>query len=73
MQDQGACMSIHAVRLYYYYCDVTIENLAVFPKSIAGSDQTALTTEKGVCLDHAVVSNLGGKFGNFLGDRCQWR
>ena len=60
MQDQGACMSVHAVRLYFYYCDVIKTNLAVFPKAVAGRDAADLTTERGMCVDNAVVSNLGG-------------
>jgi len=59
VQDEGACMSVHAIRLYYYYCHETIANLAVFGKSVAGADAAALVAKSGKCVDNAAVSSLG--------------
>ena len=53
-------MSIHAVRLYYYYCKAVVANLAVFPSCVAGSNTADLTTEIGSCVANAVVSDIGG-------------
>nr|XP_018668009.1 ephrin type-A receptor 5-like isoform X2 [Ciona intestinalis] len=60
VQDQGACMSLISLQIYYFYCGETWKNLAVFPKTVSGDSMASLVEVVGSCVDHAVQStNLG--------------
>nr|CAB3242926.1 ephrin type-A receptor 5-like [Phallusia mammillata] len=54
IQDQGACMSILSVRLYYYYCNMVYKNLAVFPRTVSGDGPASLVTAPGTCVANAI-------------------
>nr|CAB3242880.1 Eph3 ephrin receptor precursor [Phallusia mammillata] len=56
-QDQGACMSIMSVKLYYNFCPETTHNLAYFPKTVAGGEVASLVSVDGKCVSNAVYKN----------------
>ncbi|XP_033097812.1 ephrin type-B receptor 2-like isoform X2 [Anneissia japonica] len=51
-QDQGACMAILRVRVYYIKCPSVIAGLARFPETITGSEVTSLVSVTGTCLEN---------------------
>ncbi|XP_071945665.1 ephrin type-B receptor 1-B-like isoform X2 [Antedon mediterranea] len=51
-QDQGACMAILRVRIYYVTCPSVIAGLARFPETITGSEVTSLVSVSGTCLEN---------------------
>ncbi|UYV81968.1 EPHA5 [Cordylochernes scorpioides] len=54
-RDQGACLSLIAVRIYYVTCPNITENLAHFPETPTGSELTAIVPAEGSCVPNAVV------------------
>ncbi|XP_039250528.2 ephrin type-B receptor 3-like isoform X1 [Styela clava] len=57
IQDQGACMSINGLRVYYYYCHEKTAQLATFPTTNAGGEATSLVALKGECVANAQRTN----------------
>ncbi|CAK8691008.1 unnamed protein product [Clavelina lepadiformis] len=53
VQDQGACMSLISLHIYYFYCHETTEKLAVFPKTISDAGLTSLVIVDGTCVENA--------------------
>ena len=53
-QDQGACMSLVSMKLYYHFCPDTVMNLANFKATVAGGEITSLVPVKGSCVPNAV-------------------
>uniref|UniRef100_H2YTV7 Eph LBD domain-containing protein n=1 Tax=Ciona savignyi TaxID=51511 RepID=H2YTV7_CIOSA len=53
VQDQGACMSLISIRLYYFYCHKIAKNLALFPMTISGETPASLVEVKGSCVTNA--------------------
>lgn len=54
-QDMGACVALVSVRVYYKKCLSTVQNLAVFPDTVAESAFATLVEVKGVCVSHSEV------------------
>ncbi|KAJ8377335.1 hypothetical protein AAFF_G00261200 [Aldrovandia affinis] len=52
-QDVGACIALVSVRVYYKKCWSIIENLAVFPDTVTGSDFSSLVEVQGTCVSGA--------------------
>uniref|UniRef100_A0A3Q0R2E3 receptor protein-tyrosine kinase n=1 Tax=Amphilophus citrinellus TaxID=61819 RepID=A0A3Q0R2E3_AMPCI len=57
-QDIGACMALLSVRVYYKTCPSTVQNLAIFPETVAGGENQPLTEVSGVCVENAVSEEL---------------
>ncbi|XP_076803976.1 ephrin type-A receptor 4-A-like [Clavelina lepadiformis] len=55
-QDQGACMSLMSLKLYYHYCPEITYNLAYFPKTVAGGQVASLIPVDGKCVSNAIYS-----------------
>lgn len=60
-EDQGACMSILSVRVYYFYCPEVLIGLAAFPRTISGNETTSLDDVSGTCVSNANISTTYGK------------
>uniref|UniRef100_A0A672GVB7 receptor protein-tyrosine kinase n=1 Tax=Salarias fasciatus TaxID=181472 RepID=A0A672GVB7_SALFA len=52
-QDIGACVALLSVKVYYKACTATVESLARFPETVAGSENQALREVKGECVENA--------------------
>ncbi len=52
-RDQGACVSLLSIKVYYTLCSSQISNLVVFPKTPTGSNVTDLVQREGHCIDNA--------------------
>uniref|UniRef100_F6ZB89 receptor protein-tyrosine kinase n=1 Tax=Ciona intestinalis TaxID=7719 RepID=F6ZB89_CIOIN len=61
-QDQGACMSIMSLKLYYYHCEETTHNLAYFPNTISGGGIAELVSQSGKCVSNSVYANEVPKY-----------
>uniref|UniRef100_A0A8C0HAY5 receptor protein-tyrosine kinase n=1 Tax=Chelonoidis abingdonii TaxID=106734 RepID=A0A8C0HAY5_CHEAB len=55
-QDIGACVALLSVRIYYKKCPGVLQNMALFPETIAGADSQALAKVRGTCVEDAVAS-----------------
>uniref|UniRef100_A0A5F8HJU8 receptor protein-tyrosine kinase n=1 Tax=Monodelphis domestica TaxID=13616 RepID=A0A5F8HJU8_MONDO len=53
-QDQGACMSLLSVRVFYKKCARTIASFALFPETLTGAEPTSLVIAPGTCIPNAV-------------------
>eukprot|EP00075_Anas_platyrhynchos_P010490 XP_027299743.1 ephrin type-A receptor 10 isoform X1 [Anas platyrhynchos] len=54
-QDVGACVALVSVRVYYKKCLTTLQNLALFPDTVAEAAFATLVEVKGACVEHAQV------------------
>ncbi|MBN3273570.1 EPHA7 protein, partial [Polyodon spathula] len=52
-QDVGACIALVSVKVYYKKCWSIIENLAVFPDTVTGSEFSSLVEVSGSCVTDA--------------------
>ncbi|XP_062889271.1 ephrin type-A receptor 7 isoform X2 [Mobula hypostoma] len=52
-QDVGACIALVSVRVYYKKCWSIVENLAVFPDTVTGSEFSSLVEVHGACVSDA--------------------
>ncbi|KAG2469895.1 EPHB5 protein, partial [Polypterus senegalus] len=52
-QDNGACVSLIGVSLFYRKCPETSRSLAVFPNTPSGPELSALVQVAGTCVEHA--------------------
>ncbi|GAA6065592.1 ephrin type-A receptor 7-like, partial [Tachysurus ichikawai] len=52
-QDVGACVAIVSVRIYYKRCRAAVQNLAVFPDTVAEAAFTTLVEVRGVCVNNS--------------------
>ena len=54
-RDQGACLSILAVKVYYLVCPARTEGFAHFPETPTGPEVTSNLKINGKCVDNAEV------------------
>nr|DBA33631.1 TPA: hypothetical protein GDO54_001283 [Pyxicephalus adspersus] len=54
-QDVGACVAIVSVRVYYKKCLSTVQNLAVFPDTVAEAAFSTLVEVRGTCVNNSEV------------------
>ncbi len=52
-RDQGACVSILSIKVYYTLCAPETDNLTVFPRTPTGASVTDLVQRAGSCVDNA--------------------
>ncbi|CAL4073921.1 unnamed protein product [Meganyctiphanes norvegica] len=52
-RDQGACISLLAIKVYYITCPEITKNFAYFPATPTGSEVTSIEQAKGTCVAHA--------------------
>uniref|UniRef100_A0A3Q2CHE9 receptor protein-tyrosine kinase n=1 Tax=Cyprinodon variegatus TaxID=28743 RepID=A0A3Q2CHE9_CYPVA len=52
-QDVGACVALVAVRVYYKRCLATVQNLAVFPDTVAEAAFATLVEVRGACVNNS--------------------
>ena len=53
-QDQGACISVLAIKVYYITCPNVTVNSATFPETPTGPDVSSLVETFGQCLPNSV-------------------
>ncbi|GAU98634.1 hypothetical protein RvY_09753 [Ramazzottius varieornatus] len=53
-QDQGACISVLAIKVYYITCPNVTINSATFPETPTGTDVSSLVATFGQCLPNSV-------------------
>ncbi|XP_064459535.1 ephrin type-B receptor 2-like isoform X3 [Ornithodoros turicata] len=56
-RDQGACMSLIAVKVYYIVCPNVTTSLAHFPETPTASEVTAIVATEGQCVANARVTD----------------
>ncbi|XP_053563126.1 ephrin type-A receptor 10 isoform X2 [Bombina bombina] len=54
-QDVGACVALVSVRVYYKKCLSTVQNLAVFPDTVAEAAFSTLVEVRGTCVNNSEV------------------
>ncbi|XP_037075029.1 ephrin type-B receptor 1-B-like isoform X2 [Pollicipes pollicipes] len=54
VRDQGACISLLAVRVYYQTCPNVTAGFAFFPATPTGREETMIKTARGTCVANAV-------------------
>lgn len=52
-RDQGACISVLAVKVYYITCQAVTENFAHFNETPTGREVTIIEQQTGVCVENA--------------------
>lgn len=52
-RDQGACVSLLSIKVYYTLCSSHVQNLVVFPMTPTGSNVTDLIQRQGHCIQNA--------------------
>ncbi|XP_076812808.1 ephrin type-B receptor 1-B-like [Clavelina lepadiformis] len=52
--DEGTCMSLSSLRVYYKLCPAVVAGLASFPETHTGLNYTSLVEVKGSCVDNSV-------------------
>ena len=52
-RDQGACVSLLSIKVYYTLCSSQINNLVIYPKTPTGSNVTDLVQRAGHCIENA--------------------
>nr|XP_039250605.1 ephrin type-A receptor 5-like [Styela clava] len=71
-QDQGACMSLISLRVYYYYCVETTRSLATFERTMTGKKTSSLVTVPGTCVANA--ESVGGYAPkHYCGSTGEWQ
>ncbi|XP_014679783.1 PREDICTED: ephrin type-B receptor 2-like, partial [Priapulus caudatus] len=53
-QDEGACLSLLAIRVYYKACPLNVSNYAVFPQTPTGEEVSSVKQADGTCVDNSV-------------------
>ncbi|KAJ8268181.1 hypothetical protein COCON_G00133530 [Conger conger] len=56
-QDVGACVALVSVRVYYKRCLSTVQNLAVFPDTVAEAAFATLVEVRGACVNSSEVDD----------------
>lgn len=59
LRDEGACMSLISIKIYYLRCREKTVNLANFPATPTGRDLTAITDVTGQCVPNALPVGAG--------------
>ena len=54
-RDQGACLSILAVKVYYLACPAITMGFAQFPQTPTGPEVTSILKISGKCVENAEV------------------
>ncbi|NXD29044.1 EPHAA protein, partial [Spelaeornis formosus] len=54
-QDMGACVALISVRVFFKKCLTTVQNLALFPDTVAEMAFVTLVEVQGTCVSHAEV------------------
>jgi len=54
IRDQGACISLLAIKIYYVSCPNVTLNFARFPETPTGAELTAIVPTRGICVENAV-------------------
>lgn len=57
-RDQGACISLLAVKVYYITCPAVTENFAHFNETPTGREITIIEKQTGVCVQNAETTDL---------------
>ncbi|XP_067614765.1 ephrin type-B receptor 1-B [Eurosta solidaginis] len=52
-RDQGACISVLAIKVYYITCPAVIENFAYFNETPTGREITIIEKQNGTCVQNA--------------------
>jgi hypothetical protein len=53
-RDQGACVSILSIKVFYRLCSSQISNLVVYPRTPTGANVTDLIQRTGYCVDNSI-------------------
>uniref|UniRef100_A0A4W3GAU1 Ephrin type-B receptor 3-like n=1 Tax=Callorhinchus milii TaxID=7868 RepID=A0A4W3GAU1_CALMI len=61
-QDQGACMALLSVRVYFKKCPAAVANLAAFPETVTGAEPTSLAIAPGRCIPNALEVSIPLKY-----------
>ena len=54
IRDQGACLSLLAIKIYYVNCPNVTLNFARFPETPTDIELTGIVPTRGVCVENAV-------------------
>ena len=57
-RDQGACVSILSIKIFYTSCSQQVYNLAVFPLTPTGSNVTDLVPRTGNCVSNSDAKSM---------------
>ncbi|XP_059830981.1 ephrin type-B receptor 3-like [Hypanus sabinus] len=61
-QDQGACMALLSVRVFYKKCSPTVVHFASFAETVTGAEHTSLAVAPGTCIPNAVEVSIPLKY-----------
>ncbi|XP_051900779.1 ephrin type-B receptor 3-like isoform X3 [Pristis pectinata] len=61
-QDQGACMALLSVRVFYKKCRATVVRFASFAETVTGAEHTSLVIAPGTCVPNAVEVSIPLKY-----------
>jgi len=56
VRDEGSCTTVISLSVYYYVCPAVTQSLAVFSRTAAASEITAVLPVHGDCVEHAITS-----------------
>ena len=59
INNQGACLSIQKIKIFYNYCPEITRNLVTFPETVSGAGHADLVKVEGKCLPNSVKSSKG--------------
>ncbi|XP_037089699.1 ephrin type-A receptor 4-like [Pollicipes pollicipes] len=61
VRDQGACIALLAVRVYYQTCAQVTAGFAQFPATPTGREETTIKTARGTCVANAAPGGHDGR------------
>lgn len=53
--DEGACVTLTSVRVYYIICPEIVQDFAYFPNTTTSRQEAQVVRTEGVCVDNAVI------------------
>lgn len=60
-RDQGACLSVIAIKIFYITCPNITSNFAIYPETPTGKDLTSIVEAEGSCVENAQMMGTGAK------------
>lgn len=76
--DQGACMTLLSVRVFYVVCPRMTSNLTVFDQTVTGPDMTSVVQTRASCSDRATsetpvyaLCKADGRWMDLISVTCQ--
>jgi len=58
-RDEGACLILFAIKVYYQTCPEIVNSFAVYPETPTGKSETSRVKKDGICVANSVSKSAG--------------